>query len=549
MHFISKKLLITVFALLYLALQISHAQSVTFNVSGTNPRCESAFPNGAPYTGAVNMPSNAVQIVDVKLQIQRDITGSWGFWGSPLVFTINGPLSFLGYSNNSPGATQLTLTSVNTIRMQATIRWRQVAGGPIITTIVNSGQVAYNYFPAPTTNFNINGAVPPAVPVALNHYLCTGEAFMEPNGNVSGTGVQWRLLLFSSSASGNQGTPRDINTCSWRNGFPPGSINVTSPEDIPAYAGCAIQPKIYTEGEYVLARLEIRNDCGTTSKSVLLRIFNQPSGATVNFFFRGSSLADSHVAFGGTGNTGTGELNPGGPSSNSDGILSWGGTFNSPTWVGASQTVLDCSGTNFFQGIQSWQVTIAVQNGNQFLDIGTYTEIPSNNQISIQSVPISLGGAPEAAGYFSNNFNTSATGVLGKTFRIELKGIGVCNQSPSKIGYFRIIPNQNWWMPVNGGNPNEEVSVKEVGTENLVVMPNPTNGQLVFEIESNDDSEAAIRVVNTQGQAIQLDRSATIPLVKGYNSFTQDITQLPSGTYYIQVIKPSGVLSTKVVKL
>jgi hypothetical protein len=224
---IMKKFVFVGLSLLYFSLHVVLAQtqaSVSFTVSGTNPRCKSAFPNGAPYSGSANAPSAAAQLVDVTFQIQRETTPGTGdfssFWGPSFVITGSGTGLSVGYSNNSTGATQLTLTPVNNIRMKATIRYRNTIGGSILTTIQYSSIVAYSHFPAPTANFNINNQAPPTPPIALNHYLCTGDAFMQPNGFVSGTGVQWRLMVFQSSASGNAGTPFDVNACSWRNGFP-----------------------------------------------------------------------------------------------------------------------------------------------------------------------------------------------------------------------------------------------------------------------------------------------------------------------------------------
>jgi Secretion system C-terminal sorting domain len=542
-------------SLLCIGLQSIHSQSVTLSISGSNPRCQSAFPNGAPYSGTAFAPASAAVIVSATFQLQRFIGGtSWSFWGGP--FTVNGAGIGTGvaYTNNSAGATQLTLTPVETVRMRATIRYRNSTNGPIITTTAFSPSVSYNWFPSPTANFLVNNNPAPPFPGLINHYTCTGDLFLQPNGQTSGTGVQWRLLLFSSSSTGTTGTPFPINDCGWRTGFPPTSVNVTSPETMPEYSSnCSLLPRIYTAGEYIRARFEVRNDCGISSKDVLLRIFSTPNSATVNFFFRGSNNVDALESWPNS-NTGTGEQNPTtGTVAPNDGVLSWGGTETQPTLVGASQTVLDCSGLGFLQGIQSWNVKIFCKFNNVFQEVGSYDEIPSNNQINIQSVPISFPGSglPFTAGYFSTNFNTSSTGVLGKEFKVELTGTGVCVQeAPKKVGYFKIASGASWWLPVDGNDLNGETALPDVSnSESFTAMPNPTTGQLMLEIEASQAAEATIRVVNLQGQTIQLGSNTTIPLVKGYNSYNHDISPLPSGTYYIQLVKPDNVLTTKVVKL
>lgn len=531
------------------------AQSVSFNVTGTNPHCESAYPNGAPYSGAAIAPSGAVQIVDVTFQIQRLGGTTWAFWGAPFTLTAGTSATSVGYNNNSLGATQLTLSPTSTIRMRSIIRYRTAAGGnTVFTSYVYSASVTYNYFSSPTVDYSINNQFAPSSPTVINVYTCAGDVTLQNLTNISGTGVQWRLQMFSSTSGGNQGTPFDVNMCGWKNGVPPASLNVSSTENNPVFAGCFIRPRVYTEGEYVLVRLEMKNDCGTSSKNVLLRFFSQPSGATVNFFFRGSNNADA-LATGSNTQTGSGEQNSAtGTVSNSDGILSWGGTQANPTWVGAAQTSLDVSGTNFYGGVLSWTVEISYQNPqtNAFVPAGTHTiSAPGNSLISILDVVMSVGGGTPSAAYFISNFNTSPTGVLGKLFKVKLTGNGVCNQSPSKEGFFKIAPNFIGWLPVNGNNTGEDVAqafYDEV-VEDLQVAPNPANGQITVTVESNEEVDAVLRVVDMNGQIAQLNSSSTLSLTKGYNSFTSDISQLPAGTYVIQVVKPSGILTQKLIKL
>lgn len=525
---------------------ISFSQSVTFNVTGANPHCQSQEPNGAPYSGLAQAPAGAQSLVDVTFQIQVQSGASWAYWGPSFVRVGSG-----SYSNNSTGATQLTLTPVNVIRMSAIIRYRNVANGPILTATVYSSSVQYNYFPAPSFSLGINGqpAAPP--PVVIPFYTCTGDAMLQlmDLSNISGTGVQWHLNIFYTQPGSVLSVPSDVNNCNWVSGPPPPTgINVTSPESNAAFGECPIRPHIFTPGELMTVTLQIQNDCGTTSQTVVLQIFDQPSGATVNFFFRGSNQADGYSAQGANNQTPTGEQNPAtNTASQTDGVLSWGGTDASPTWAGASQTSMDVSGTGFYGGVLSWKVEIFFKNAsNQYVSAGTYVDnTPGNTQINIQNVVMSINGAPATAGYFTANFNSSNTGVLGKRFKVILTGNGVCNQQPTKEGYFRITPDQPWWIV--GGGPGSGTDV--AAAESLQVVPNPVQATATLEAFSGEEAEAMLRIVGMNGQVVQLADAGHVSLAKGHNSLTLDVGHLPAGTYSVQLVRPDKVLTAKLVKL
>jgi hypothetical protein len=533
-----------------------HAQGVSFTVQGINPHCVSQNPNGASYSGSATVPGLIFKIKDAVLEVQVFNGVDWKTWENS--FTITAPSNSssptLNYSSlTTIGAPNLKMTAINSIRMKATIHFTLIAGTTIYTKEVFSPEIQYNYFDSPYVNFNINNEFAYPFPFTTTVYQCQGDAVITDVPIVSGTGIQWRLLEFISSSSGNQGSGFDVNNCGWKDGNPPVKLNITSPELNNEYSGCAIRPWVFIGDEWRIVRLEIKNDCGTSYKEILLHVLTEPAlGAEVNFLFRGSIDADA--LYSGPNNTSPlGEQNPfTNAVSNNDNILSWGGTQTNPTWVGASQTILDCSKSNFAGKLLSWKVDIYIQNqiDNKFDLIGSLTENNvSNSLINIQSVPISINGAPINSMYFTSNFNYSSKGVLGKIFKVVLTGNGICSEAPSKTGFFKIAPNNSSWRINNGEEVENTVEDISILKENLFIFPNPTNEKLTLNINTNYEEIACIRIVNNNGQIIVIDGIQDFPLVKGLNTFSTDINHLPSGTFTLQLIKPSGILTRRFIKL
>lgn len=526
------------------------AQTVTFTVDGSNPRCFEDYPNGAPYFGeasVANIPG--AFIVSVDFQIQRLAGLSWGFWGGPFTVTpFPWGITTVYYSNNTFGATPLTMTPIHFIRMRAIIRYRiGHVGSETLTAIVYSPGLWYNHFPRP--RFNMQLGCRDAIPdIPTPVYTCEGAKIKLKNTSISGTGVRWRVEAYYSTASGGQGLPfGNFGVCGWQAGVPPMEINLEDPYQ----NGVCTAPWTLLNGEYILVRLTVENDCGTTVREGLIQVFPQPSGAQVDFFFRGSPRADNYAPIGPNDRSPTGEQNPQtGQASQSDGVLSWGGTAEQPTWVGASQTVLDCSAANFYC-LQSWTMKIYYQQGDQWVYAGEYTENnPDNSQINIQSAVMSINNAPPTDGYFSQNFNTSPTGVLGKKFRVELEGNGPCNQHPSKTGYFRITPTQPWDLTESG---IEEHAEDRAGSSVLRsvsrIYPNPISTVATLSIEAKQEGEALIRVLDIHGRIVNLNGLGKTMLLSGPNLINFQVESLPPGQYVIQTTLPEGILSVPFIKM
>ncbi len=527
------------------------SQTVTFTVAGSNPRCIEEYPNGAPYFGqasVANIPG--AFIVSVDFQIQRWLGNTWGFVGGPFTVT---PFSWgtttVSYSNNTPGATPLTITPISFIRMRAIIRYRiGDISGETRTAIVYSPGLWYNHFSKPRFDYQIGcREANPDIPAAV--YTCEGLKIVLSN-TLSGTGFRWRIEAYNSTASGGQGTPfGDYHTCDWQTGVPPLEISLNDPYG----NGSCSAPWNTLNGEYILVRLMVENDCGLTVRDALIQVFPQPSGAQVDFFFRGSTQADGYAPIGPNDRSPTGEQNPQtGQASQTDGVLSWGGTFAQPTWVGASQTVLDCSAANFYCGLQSWTVKIEWSiPGGGWDFAGEYTETnPDNSQINIQSVVMSINGAPATDGYFSQNFNSSPTGVLGKIFRVTLEGNGVCGQKPSKTGFFRIIPTQPWHF----SDTDTEEHVKDRSREGYVdnylkVYPNPANTIVNLDVDSNEEADVLVRVLDIHGRLVNIENLGKMKILPGVNRIIFSVDLLPPGKYILQITSPKGVSSVSFVRI
>ncbi len=74
--------------------------------------------------------------------------------------------------------------------------------------------------------------------------------------------------------------------------------------------------------------------------------------------------------------------------------------------------------------------------------------------------------------------------------------------------------------------------------------PNPVSGSGTISIESDEISEANLRLIDLNGKLIQ---EKTLSLTKGENRFEQDFSTLPAGMYYIELKTDEGSLRTRIL--
>jgi hypothetical protein len=92
------------------------------------------------------------------------------------------------------------------------------------------------------------------------------------------------------------------------------------------------------------------------------------------------------------------------------------------------------------------------------------------------------------------------------------------------------------------------VSITPVVNEQFTVYPNPTDGQLI--IDNGELKIENVEVFNITGQSVY---SSTCPLSpagggRGWFSSTLNISNLPTGIYFIRIQTENGVITKKVIK-
>jgi len=520
------------------------AQAVTFNVAGTNPRCKSEFPNGVPYSGSASVwgVEGGARIKYVTFQIQYQTGAGWAGWSNAFTITPGFSTGQVNYSNSTPNAPVLNITATNLIRMRALIVYQSLANGNTYTAVVYSSQTQFNHFGPPALLFQVNGKTTSAT-TPLPVFLCEGTPminFVPPTAGI-GTGIQWRLLMFNSDANGTVGTPfSDYAGCPWQLGSPPITFD---PDEYGA--GCHRPGNwIAIPNPYLLFRIEFRNDCGVTVQDALVHVATQPSGAQVNFAFGGGGQADNYFDYGPGSGPSDEEFN--GVVSNSDGILSWGGTYADPTWVGGASThMAGYSFDNFYGGLNSWTVKVedvtAGEGAGQAIELGMFggTGIPPAGGIFFSDQKLGPDPNNREEGYFITNFNS----LIGKIFKVTLTGSGVCNQNPSKSGYFRLIPGGKFWLT----DPNQGVyTTLNNNDQSLSIYPNPTRGAITIDFNASADVEGMIRILDMNGRVVS--EVNTVNIVKGKNVMNEDVSHLIAGHYVLQVINGNSVQHKQFMK-
>ncbi|MFN8243425.1 MAG: SdrD B-like domain-containing protein [Ferruginibacter sp.] len=84
------------------------------------------------------------------------------------------------------------------------------------------------------------------------------------------------------------------------------------------------------------------------------------------------------------------------------------------------------------------------------------------------------------------------------------------------------------------------------GINLLLVYPNPFGHKVQVKIESDDRDDILIRVLDNNGATV---RSQTANVLQGENIITvKDVSELPGGVYYLEVISSSRSFRTKIMK-
>jgi hypothetical protein len=539
---------------LFAGLQAGTAQSVTFNIQGDNPFCAEDYPNGPNYNGVASVVGLTAQILKVDFQMQyKTAGGSWNGWGQTFTITPWWVTNQVSYNQSTSGAPPMTMAPKHYVRMRARITYSIYGEGTGVATVF-SDEREYWHFAAPTVDYTVDGnQVSEQYPTIV--YTCDGDPVVEPSVLFfRGSGRKYRFSAYHSDIAGNQGQPLSgFEDCDWLwvLGAPPASFPVSDPYGLPPGGGvdCAGDWS-QLDNEYVLIRLEYENDCGHHAKDALLHVFQAPSAAQVDFYFKGSPQADGQYT-GPNDRSPLGEQNPAtGNAEDNDGVLSWGGTFASPTPVGAAQTQLFIEHANFYKGLDSWKMEIEYWDDPYWINAGEYIENnPNTNELSINQVPISINGGadPPEQGYFISHFNASSTGVLGKIFRVTLIGYGVCDQTPAKEGYFTILDNQIWWLqdPGQGNNAQANMIHDEVV---LSLWPNPASERVQLDISVPQATRTSWMILDMQGRTMPLPGLESQTLDPGFNRLDVPTSHLTPGMYMLRLTTEREVHSTMFVK-
>jgi hypothetical protein len=89
---------------------------------------------------------------------------------------------------------------------------------------------------------------------------------------------------------------------------------------------------------------------------------------------------------------------------------------------------------------------------------------------------------------------------------------------------------------------SEVKAVSKEGVNDVVVMPNPTQGTFVIMLDFTGEAKSYVNILNSLGQVVYEQAESTA------NFRNVDISHLPSGVYYLQVSTHDNTIVKKVVK-
>ncbi len=130
--------------------------------------------------------------------------------------------------------------------------------------------------------------------------------------------------------------------------------------------------------------------------------------------------------------------------------------------------------------------------------------------------------------------------------------IGILDVANDKISAvagteFLFFEEGRWgvWF-ANGERDLTSTAELDLTHGSLSVYPNPTDGQLDLVINTEDNSDLTLRIIDQNARVVTTKNMRTI---RGENKCQLDISNQPNGVYHLQIIDEEKMYSTKVVKI
>ncbi len=162
------------------------------------------------------------------------------------------------------------------------------------------------------------------------------------------------------------------------------------------------------------------------------------------------------------------------------------------------------------------------------LGLGNNTAVNVLNQVGTNNNHLAISAGDTHSLVLDNTLSLSSTG---RNIEGEL-GIGT-------------NVNTNTLQAVNC--PTSTLAIHEINSESLksVVYPNPTNGEVNIDFVLENSADVTLRLTSIQGQVIrEVKRNG----LTGLQTTTLDISNQPSGLYFVTIATENESFTTKVMK-
>ena len=160
------------------------------------------------------------------------------------------------------------------------------------------------------------------------------------------------------------------------------------------------------------------------------------------------------------------------------------------------------------------------------------------------------------ASEYENDYFTVERSLDGDNFEKigKVKGSGTTNlrknydlldtEAPDGISYYRLLKTNY--------NGLTEVASRIIALErkttyfgNIGAYPNPTDGPVVVDIDSNIKQEIVVEIYDVSGRLLQIDY---FELMAGANRLNLSLNRFAAGTYYITVVSDGAFETIKMIK-